>query len=215
LLDGCIDKATRRSRINQLATGELRVLTSCQVISEGTDVPSVGGCLLLRPTDSLSLYLQQVGRCLRPSPGKSHALILDMVGNVAKHGFHTDPRDWSLEGRHKRNASAAAPIRECPECYAALPAATRVCPECGYLFETPQHDAPEEQGTALLVELTAEQRKELERQRLAQRRQEVGKARSLDELRSIGQQRGYKPGWAEHIWRSRGLRRFNAQERQR
>lgn len=215
VLDGSLDKATRRSRINQLATGELRVLTSCQVISEGTDVPSVGGCLLLRPTDSLSLYLQQVGRCLRPSPGKSHALILDMVGNVAKHGFHTDPRDWSLEGRHKRNASAAAPIRECPECYAALPAATRVCPECGYLFETPQHDAPEEQGTALLVELTAEQRQELERQRLAQRRQEVGKARSLDELRSIGQQRGYKPGWAEHIWRSRGLRRFNAQERQR
>jgi DNA repair protein RadD len=211
VLDGTLDRLTRRRRIQALGTGEIKVLTSCQVISEGTDVPSVGGCLLLRPTDSLSLYLQQVGRCLRPSPGKSHAVILDMVGNVAKHGFHTDPREWSLEGRKKRQASAAAPIRECPGCYAALPAGTKVCPECGHEFVTETQDHGAEQlGTALLVEVTEE-----EKQRLAkEKRREVGKARSLEELEAIAAQRGYKPGWAKHVWQSRQLRRFNAEERQ-
>jgi DNA repair protein RadD len=210
VLDGTLDRLTRRRRIDALASGDIQVLTSCQVISEGTDVPSVGGCLLLRPTDSLSLYLQQVGRCLRPSPGKDHAVILDMVGNCAKHGFHTDPRDWSLEGRKKRQASAAAPIRECPGCYAALPAGTKVCPECGHIFTTEAQDHGAEQlGTALLVEVT-----EQEKQRIAQeKRREVGKARSLQELEAIAAQRGYKPGWAKHVWQSRQLRRFNAQER--
>ncbi len=210
VLDGTLDRITRRRRIEGLANGDIQVLTSCQVISEGTDVPSVGGCLLLRPTDSLSLYLQQVGRCLRPSPGKSHAVILDMVGNVAKHGFHTDPRDWSLDGRKKRQASDAAPIRECPGCYAALPAATRVCPECGHEFTTEAQDHGAEQlGTALLVEVSEE-----EKQRIAaQKKREVGKARSLQELEALATQRGYKPGWARHVWQSRQLRQFNAQER--
>jgi superfamily II DNA or RNA helicase len=205
VLDGTLDRLTRRRRIEALGTGEIKVLTSCQVISEGTDVPSVGGCLLLRPTDSLSLYLQQVGRCLRPSPGKAHATILDMVGNCAKHGFHTDPRDWSLEGRKKRKASSAAPIRECPGCYAALPAATAVCPECGHIFTTETQDHGAEQlGTALLVEVT-----EAEKQRIAtEKRREVGKARSLAELEAIAAQRGYKPGWARYVWQSRQQRAF-------
>ena len=204
VLDGKLDRLTRRRRIQALTTGEIKVLTSCQVISEGTDVPSVGGCLLLRPTDSLSLYLQQVGRCLRPSPGKAHAVILDMVGNCAKHGFHTDPRDWSLDGRKKRKASDAAPIRECPGCYAALPAATKVCPECGHQFTTEAQDHGAEQlGTALLVEVT-----ELEKKRIAaQKKQEVGKARSLQELEAIAAQRGYKPGWAQYVWQSRQQKR--------
>lgn len=211
VLDGTLDRLTRRRRIQALATGEIKVITSCNVVSEGTDVPSVGGCLLLRPTDSLSLYLQQVGRCLRPAPGKDHAVILDMVGNVAKHGFHTDPRDWSLDGRKKRQASTAAPIRECPGCYAALPAATKVCPECGHEFmPEPQDHGAEQLGTALLVEVTEEEKKRI----AAEKRREVGKARSLEELQAIAAQRGYKPGWAQHVWQSRQLRRFNAQERQ-
>lgn len=203
VLDGTLDKATRRRRIQQLATGELKVITSCQVISEGTDVPSVGGCLLLRPTDSLSLYLQQVGRCLRPAPGKTRAIILDMVGNVGKHGFHTDPREWTLEGRKKRDASKAPSVKECPGCFAALPSAARECPECGHVFAPPERDDAEEQlGTALLVEVTEE-----EKQRIAQeRRRQVSQARTREELEEIAAERGYKPRWVDNILRARGQR---------
>lgn len=204
VLDGTLDKLTRRRRLQQLATGAIKVLTSCQVISEGTDVPSVGGCLLLRPTDSLSLYLQQVGRCLRPAPGKTHAVVLDMVGNVVKHGFHTDPREWSLDSKkRKRDASDAPSIRECPGCFAALPSATRECPECGHVFAPPERDDAEEQlGTALLVEVTEE-----EKQRIAQeRRKKVAQARTREELEEIAAERGYKPRWVDNILRARGQR---------
>ena len=101
-LDGSLDRGVRRRMIADLGAGVLKVLTSCDIISEGTDIPSVTGAILLRPTDSLGLHLQQVGRVLRPSPGKPHAIINDHVGNTLRHGRPTDLRDWSLEGRTKQ-----------------------------------------------------------------------------------------------------------------
>ena len=79
MLDGATDRGLRRRLINDLGTGTLKVLTSCDIISEGTDIPSVTGAILLRPTDSLGLHLQQVGRVLRPSPGKTCLLRGSMV----------------------------------------------------------------------------------------------------------------------------------------
>jgi superfamily II DNA or RNA helicase len=66
-----------------LPAGDLKVLTSCALIGEGVDVPSVGGCILLRPTASVGLHLQMIGRCLRPQPGKT-AVVLDHVGNTLR-----------------------------------------------------------------------------------------------------------------------------------
>jgi superfamily II DNA or RNA helicase len=78
------------------------VLTSCSLIGEGVDVPSVGGCILLRPTQSVSLHLQMIGRCLRPSHGKT-AVVLDHVGNSLRLGHHLEDRDWTLDGARKRH----------------------------------------------------------------------------------------------------------------
>lgn len=139
-IDGTMDKAERRQLIAQLGTGEVQVLTSCMIISEGTDVPSVTGAILLRPTQSLSLYLQMVGRCLRPAPGKTHAIINDHVGNSLRHGLPTDPREWSLEGKTKKQREAAAPVKVCPGCFAAIPSAARVCPECDHVFEAEKRE---------------------------------------------------------------------------
>lgn len=152
-IDGTMDKAERRSLIRALGTGEVQVLTSCMIISEGTDVPSVTGAILLRPTQSLSLYLQMVGRCLRPAPGKAHAVINDHVGNSLRHGLPTDPREWSLEGRVKRlKKDAAAPVKVCPGCFAAIPSASRACPECGHEFEAEKREFTTIEGD--LVERT-------------------------------------------------------------
>lgn len=139
-LDGSMDRATRRQLINDLGAGTLKILTSCDIVSEGTDIPSITGAILLRPTDSLGLHLQQVGRVLRPCPGKTHAIINDHVGNSLRHGLPTDPRDWSLEGRTKRGKRApsdAAPIRVCPACYATVASTLLTCPDCGHTIEPP------------------------------------------------------------------------------
>lgn len=100
-----------------LARGMLNVLTSCELISEGVDVPAVAGAILLRPTKSLTMYLQQVGRALRLKPDGSKAIILDHVGNRRRHGMPDEPREWSLTGKVPREAAS---LRRCPKCFDVL-----------------------------------------------------------------------------------------------
>jgi DNA repair protein RadD len=133
-IDGTMDTTSRRLLLERLGTGDLKVLTSCSLIGEGVDVPSVAGCILLRPTQSLSLHLQMIGRCLRPAPGKTHAVVLDHVGNTLRHGLPTDDREWSLEGVSKRQREAAPSVRVCPQCFCAMRSGTAECPECGHVF---------------------------------------------------------------------------------
>jgi DNA repair protein RadD len=123
----------REQVVADFAAHRIRVLVTVDVVSEGFDVPAASCAILLRPTQSLGLYLQQVGRVLRPAPGKAHAVILDHVGNVNRHGFPDDHRDWSLDDRLKRSrtAGAAAPtVRTCQVCFAAFEPAPQ-CPVCG------------------------------------------------------------------------------------
>ena len=117
--------------VADFAAHRIRVLVTVDVVSEGFDVPAASCAILLRPTQSLGLYLQQVGRVLRPAPGKAHAVILDHVGNVKRHGFPDDHRDWSLDDRMRRSKGTPAPsVRTCPECFAAFKPAP-ICPVCG------------------------------------------------------------------------------------
>jgi superfamily II DNA or RNA helicase len=132
-IDGSMTSEQRRDLLQALGTGRIRVLTSCALIGEGVDVPSVGGCILLRPTASTSLHLQMIGRCLRPSPGKT-AVILDHVGNTQRLGHHLEEREWSLDGTPKRDREAAPSVKVCPRCFSAMPSAARECPDCGHEF---------------------------------------------------------------------------------
>jgi len=135
-IDGKMDSQTRERLLADLGAGRLKVLTSCALIGEGVDVPSVAGCILLRPTQSVSLHLQMIGRCLRPQPGKQ-AVILDHVGNVLRLGHHLEERDWSLAGVPKQDREKAPSVKVCPQCFAAMPSAKAVCPDCGHQF-TPE-----------------------------------------------------------------------------
>lgn len=128
-----------QAAIQKLASGELHGVSSCDIISEGFDVPVVTAAILLRPTKSLGLHLQQIGRVLRPAPGKERAIVIDHVGNVAhckagvwslNHGRAEDDREWSLDGAKKEKGEAR--VRRCEECFAIIPAASEVCPECGH-----------------------------------------------------------------------------------
>jgi hypothetical protein len=131
--------ADNQAAIQKLGNGELHGVSSCDIISEGFDVPVVTAAILLRPTQSLGLHLQQIGRVLRPAPGKERAIVIDHVGNVAhwrkkdwqiNHGRAEDDRVWSLDGREKEKGEA--PVRRCEACFAIIPAAVDVCPECGH-----------------------------------------------------------------------------------
>ena len=98
---GGMATAERDAAIGGLATGAIEVLTACDLISEGLDVPVVGTVILLRPTKSLVLHLQQVGRGMRPAPEKDALIVLDHVANTIEHGLPDMPRRWTLAGVEK------------------------------------------------------------------------------------------------------------------
>jgi len=193
-IDGSMSNDCRRDLLQSLESGRLKVLTSCALIGEGVDVPSVGGCILLRPTQSVSLHLQMIGRCLRPAPGKPAAVVLDHVGNTLRLGHHLEERDWSLDGVARRDREKAPSVKVCPQCFAAMSSQARQCEECGHEFVPERRELETVDGE--LVELQA-----------AAKRREQGKAQSLDDLREIAQQRGYKRGWAERVYQARLAKR--------
>jgi DNA repair protein RadD len=191
-IDGSMDGATRRGLLEDLGTGRVKVLTSCQLIGEGIDVPSVGGCILLRPTSSVSLHLQMIGRCLRPSPGKPAAVILDHVGNTLRLGHHLEDRDWSLDGIKKRDREAAPSVKVCPACFAAMASQVRQCVECGHEFQPEKRELKQVDGELVEVAMRA-------------RKREQAAAATLEELVAVGQRRGMKNprGWAMHVLAAR------------
>lgn len=146
----------RDDAIAGLADGRVQIITSCDVISEGMDVPGIVGCILLRRTLSLSLYLQQTGRALRPAPGKDHAIILDHAGNYKIHGHILDEREWSLDGMPKKDKKPTPKMTECPKCYAIWEGLVKKCLSCGYDFPKIEIQKEEAKFTIIKGELVAE-----------------------------------------------------------
>ena len=193
-IDGTMDSNTREQLLSDLGAGRLKVLTSCALIGEGVDVPSVAGCILLRPTQSVSLHLQMIGRCLRPQDGKT-AVVLDHVGNTLRLGHHLEDRDWTLEGLRNRDREKAPSVKVCPRCFATSPSAAHLCRDCGHVF-TPQEQRELRQVDGELQELRHQQRA---------RRREQGSAMTLEQLVDVGKRRGMKNprGWARHVLAAR------------
>jgi len=90
--------ATERDRIlKDFASGKIKILSNVNIVTEGFDLPEIGCVQLARPTKSVAMAFQMIGRALRPSPGKSEAIILDHAGIYGEHGSVTDPIFWSLD----------------------------------------------------------------------------------------------------------------------
>ena len=199
-LDGNMERSVRRELVRDFGRGVVQVLTSVDVVSEGFDVPGIVGAILLRPTQSLGLYLQQVGRALRTAPGKEAAILLDHVGNSQRHGLPDDPREWSLLGLEKKGRGAKdhddVAIRQCPTCFAISPAAAAKCRECGAAFPLKPRTIEEVAGTLSEVEVMRAKR---------EAKKEQAAAQTLEDLIRLGAARGFRnpAGWARHIFEAR------------
>jgi DNA repair protein RadD len=197
-LDGTMPEGERDAILDRLANKETRVVTSVAVLGEGIDIPGVNGVLLYRPTASLSLHLQMLGRALRVKPDSSDAIILDHVGNVPRLGPPTRTHEWSLEGRAKRKKSDAESVRVCFHCFAAMTGGMPVCPCCG----------AEQPTIERLIEVQDGELKEYREQAILDRKRERANAQSYEELIAVGQRRGMKNphGWARHVMMARSAK---------
>lgn len=207
-VDGTMDTASRDAAIQRFIDGETLVLSNCELFGEGFDVPAIEAVILLRPTKSLSLYLQQVGRALRPAPGKDYAIILDHAGNSLPrelngqgHGFPDDDREWSLDDRPKRKSGekSEVTIRTCPECFAVFRPVPS-CPNCGHVYVAPVREIEQVEGELQEIDVAALRAQEARAKKLEQ-----GRAQSIDDLIAIGRQRGQRnpEAWARHVVQGR------------
>ncbi len=131
VVTGTTPAAERAELLRRWADGEIRVVANCGVLTEGFDLPALSVCILARRFGHAGLYLQCVGRVLRPSPGKARATVIDLCGSSIKHGPPDMPRIYSLDGKAIQSAGGREAIRQCPRCAAVFLAGPTHCPQCG------------------------------------------------------------------------------------
>ena len=190
-IDGSSSNAQRDAALNALASGEIHVLCNCMILGEGWDLPALEVAILARPTTSLCLHMQQVGRIMRCAEGKDGALVLDHAGNHHAHGFVTDHIDYSLVT--KVRTKAERPTKSCPNCYAIISTFESVCPQCGYTYPVSANATADrvipDTVEGELVKMTAVSRED--------------KQRAYAELVSAANARNYRIGWARVQYRDR------------
>ena len=196
----------RQKILDSFRYGRLRVLCNCTLLSEGISIDEISCVMLLRPTESVALGIQQMMRCMRYLPGKT-AKIIDMVGNYARiGGLPDEDRNWSLtepvRKRKEADNNGNFYIRTCPECFMVFATAPK-CPFCG--TDYPLH--PREITMKQEIELARITAEEAERVAEAKKKSRIeqGRANSFEELVKLGKQRGYKnPAfWATQVLRGR------------
>lgn len=210
-VDANTPKHYRKQHILNFATGHTKVLFCVDLFSEGFDLSAVAGrdvtiegVIQARPTKSLSLHLQQLGRALRRKPYP--AILIDLCGNLARLGLPDHPHEWTLAGRPKKGRSSDSEqnelTRKCKGCDVMYAISLLACPHCGTV--------PESGGAGRTVDEVDGQLHEVDRE--AARRaalREQGQAQTLEELVDLGKKKEYKNPlkWACHIRISRAQKK--------
>lgn len=140
-VDGESDPVLRDGALTGIQDGSLDVVFNCKLWVAGVDAPRVGCIIDMRLTDSLTQYLQGLGRGMRLFPGKEFLIYLDMVGNRHRHGHPTAARQWTLLGLKDGSGDTAGstPVKKCPNCFSVVYSFVTDC-SCGYHFDVVQRE---------------------------------------------------------------------------
>ena len=192
-------KEERDKIISDFRNGAIKILCNVDLISEGFDVPDCECVILLRPTKSLTLYIQQSMRCMRYKKNK-RAVIIDHVGNYARFGMPDADREWTLESRkksgEKREIENKLFAAQCPECFYTFEPSKfgrPVCPACGYVFPKKERSLDTEEAelqkiTGFVLDYDSPEQ-----------------CCNMQELNAYAKKMGYKKGWAYFQGKQRGF----------
>lgn len=211
-VDGTTPAEERDRIVAAYREGKIDVLTNAELFTEGIDLPNVDVVIMLRPTQSLSLYLQFAMRSMNPRPGKT-AVIIDHVANVNRFGLPTDNRQWHLAGREdvetRTHRDPIKPVTVCPACFATFYRTGPTCPFCGATLA--QENQLEVVEDAHLIKLETKRRLAVVHElmdnnvsmNVANKRPD--QLKSMKELQAYAKLAGYKPGWAYIQGKNRGF----------
>lgn len=197
-VDGETAPEKRDRAIKRFRSGEIKILSNVDLFGEGFDLPAMEAVIMLRPTQSLGLYLQQCGRSLRYVEGKT-AIILDHAGNCERHGLPCEDRNWTLDKAmpyQKKSETDGLTVRVCPKCFAAQPSGQPICTFCGYEFPIASREIEQKDGELVEIDPAVLRRKRLRAQ---------GQCKTIDDLVEEGKRRGYKRPrlWAQYVFNAR------------
>lgn len=202
----CDSKTPQRERdkiMTDFKKGTLKVLSNCDLISEGYNVPDCSCVIMLRPTESLVLFIQQSMRCMRFKPGKQ-ATIIDHVANYTRFGLPNTPHKWTLKDREKKkkstNTAVETPIKQCAFCFAVIPAQSKICPLCGHEIEIVQTEIKVDEKARIEK---IESNFKLQADYIVTKK--ISELKSYEELKAYAKARGYKQGWIYFQAKNKGL----------
>ncbi|HAB8435416.1 TPA_asm: DUF2075 domain-containing protein [Listeria monocytogenes] len=195
-IDGKTPKAERDHIIQQFRNGEIKVLCNLDLIGEGFDVPDCSTVIMLRPTQSLSLYIQQSMRGMRYRPEKT-SIIIDHVGNVSRFGLPDMERTWTLEPKKGSNSKKAeAPVKICPDCFMTVLSSNKQCEHCGHEFKVEVKPIQVDEAAEL---------QEITEPIFQVDYSSPNDCKNMKELYEYAKQHNYKRGWAYHQGKVRGF----------
>ncbi|HDU7062175.1 TPA: DEAD/DEAH box helicase family protein [Listeria monocytogenes] len=195
-IDGKTPKLIRDDIIKRFREGEIKVLCNLDLIGEGFDVPDCSTVIMLRPTQSLSLYIQQSMRGMRYKHNKT-AIIIDHVGNVKRFGLPDMERTWSLAPRKGSNATKAeAPVKICKDCFMTVSQTAKKCEHCGHEFKVEVKPTQIDEGAEL---------QEITEAVFKVNYSSPGECKNMKELYEYAKEHNYKNGWAFHQGKARGF----------
>jgi superfamily II DNA or RNA helicase len=205
-VDGKTAKEVRDNVLARFKVGTIQVIVNCMIFTEGVDVPDIGCVVLARPTKSLVMYMQMVGRGMRAVAGKTDCILLDHAGAVHEHGFPDEITEWELSTSGKivnkkheqRKKKESEPI-SCPLC-SLLYTKQMVCPNCGNIPTRDQFGKDIDYIDGALGEVV---RKSIRRKVQTKPDRPIGptEANCYRQLQRYALERNYKPGWVAHTFR--------------
>jgi DNA repair protein RadD len=204
-VDGETKQADRDAIIARLASGKTEIVSNVGIFTEGFDCPDVGCIALVRPTRSLGLFRQMIGRGLRPAPGKQNVVILDHSGGVHRFGRPDDIIQWSLDvdrraanKTHEARVAKAGsdPFVECKNC-GHIRMRGQACDACGWEPKPPPRPVEYRDGELVELGKPAIVRSESERRRF------FAELRGYQETARKRDGTPYARGWAANQYRTK------------
>ena len=203
-MDCNTDEDVRKEIIARVESGQTKVLCNVFLLSYGIDIPCLEVCVIARPTKSVVLYMQVVGRVLRMFEGKDSAIVIDHSGVIDEHGKAENITEWSLgegtvqEREEKKKGEHKEPKEiECNACHTVF-SASRACPNCGHQMVAIGDPIPCHEAELVEVDDSDTESKAWNR-----KTPKETKERFLGELMGYAQMKGYKQGWSKHQYRQR------------
>lgn len=203
-VDGRTNSDERDETLRRFRNGDTRVLCNCQVFTEGVDIPDIACVVMARPTKSLALYMQTIGRGMRPANGKRDLVFIDHAGACYEHGPVHEICEWELDDKirntnkenEERKERNSRPIT-CEICSCVYTGQLK-CPECRHIPDLKRQRKGVEYIDANLGEVCFKTKTAKPKPATAEEKQ-----RWYSELIGYARMKGYQDGWISHKYRSK------------